>query len=311
MAIPMPVYQKVLNGHVRYLGDVPGDKEFTIKQTEEICHRAIKIDVSQAFRVYAEKKTDEIGPDDYPCCVPPWNMAWLEFDFGGLFRAGGAEKQMRSTPAAMLCRSISRSNGGSDFAAILDRHSRSLYDDESTEQVAHVCIVRPWGIDCACANAAFAQEYYTAVLINAIGRVIGMGAMTSSRFAGMSAEYTEALFIFARVAMFAFSLANCKNIVAEGHVGQCKTTGYVGRKRKQKKFYRYHILKISGGFSGAHESRGGNANRAMHICRGNFAKYTEDAPLFGRYTGLFWRPMHARGSVKNGVVDKDYQLAIA
>ncbi len=85
--------------------------------------------------------------------------------------------------------------------------------------------------------------------------------------------------------------------------------GYAGRKRKKKHFYRYHVLKISGSFSGSTESKGGTVEKAMHICRGHFSRYTEEKPLFGKYAGLFWIPMHVRGSVKNGVVDKDYQLA--
>lgn len=48
--------------------------------------------------------------------------------------------------------------------------------------------------------------------------------------------------------------------------------------------------------------------KALHICRGHFAHYGPDAPLFGKYTGAFWHPMHTRGSAKNGVVVKDYRV---
>ena len=48
--------------------------------------------------------------------------------------------------------------------------------------------------------------------------------------------------------------------------------------------------------------------RALHICRGHFAHYTAEHPLFGKYTGTFYRPMHLRGSVENGVVVKDYLI---
>lgn len=48
--------------------------------------------------------------------------------------------------------------------------------------------------------------------------------------------------------------------------------------------------------------------RALHICRGHFAHYGDDKPLFGKYTGTFWRPMHARGKVEQGVVVKDYKI---
>lgn len=46
----------------------------------------------------------------------------------------------------------------------------------------------------------------------------------------------------------------------------------------------------------------------LHIRRGNFATYSEDAPLFGKYTGTFWRPATAVGDAKNGTVVKDYKI---
>lgn len=48
--------------------------------------------------------------------------------------------------------------------------------------------------------------------------------------------------------------------------------------------------------------------RALHICRAHFAHYTEEHPLFGKYTGTFYKPMHVRGSLKEGLVIKDYDI---
>lgn len=48
--------------------------------------------------------------------------------------------------------------------------------------------------------------------------------------------------------------------------------------------------------------------RALHICRGHFATYTPDSPLFGKYVGTYWRPDHVRGSKVAGVVVKDYSV---
>lgn len=46
----------------------------------------------------------------------------------------------------------------------------------------------------------------------------------------------------------------------------------------------------------------------LHLRRGNFAHYSDDAPLFGKYTGTFWRPATVVGNAKNGVVVKDYKV---
>jgi hypothetical protein len=48
--------------------------------------------------------------------------------------------------------------------------------------------------------------------------------------------------------------------------------------------------------------------KALHITRGHFAHYTQDAPLFGKYTGTFFRPMHLRGTASAGVSLHDYRV---
>jgi len=54
---------------------------------------------------------------------------------------------------------------------------------------------------------------------------------------------------------------------------------------------------------------GDNTTR-LHLCRGHFKTYTEDAPLLGRFTGRYWWQPHARGNVSEGVVAKDYKVVL-
>lgn len=49
---------------------------------------------------------------------------------------------------------------------------------------------------------------------------------------------------------------------------------------------------------------------ALHVVRGHFATYTEERPLFGKYTGTFWREAHTRGDAAAGEVAKDYSVEI-
>lgn len=49
--------------------------------------------------------------------------------------------------------------------------------------------------------------------------------------------------------------------------------------------------------------------RALHICRGHFRRYTEDAPLFGKYIGTCWIESHVRGSSEAGEVVKQYEVS--
>jgi hypothetical protein len=47
---------------------------------------------------------------------------------------------------------------------------------------------------------------------------------------------------------------------------------------------------------------------SFHFCRSHFKTYTEEKPLFGKYVGDFWWDAHARGSIKKGLVTKDYKI---
>lgn len=48
--------------------------------------------------------------------------------------------------------------------------------------------------------------------------------------------------------------------------------------------------------------------KALHICRGHFSEYSEEKPLFGKYSGRFWIPAHVRGTTESGQVIKDYKV---
>jgi hypothetical protein len=50
-----------------------------------------------------------------------------------------------------------------------------------------------------------------------------------------------------------------------------------------------------------------NHNR-LHLCRGHFKEFTDEKPLFGKYTGLFWWQPTIRGQNKKGFVNKDYLI---
>lgn len=48
--------------------------------------------------------------------------------------------------------------------------------------------------------------------------------------------------------------------------------------------------------------------QALHICRGHFKDFSKGKGLFGKYKGLYWWDSAVRGSVSEGIVDKDYAV---
>lgn len=47
----------------------------------------------------------------------------------------------------------------------------------------------------------------------------------------------------------------------------------------------------------------------IHLCRGHFKTYTEDAPLFGKFTGRYWWQPSVRGQNADGIVMKNYTVS--
>jgi len=107
-------------------------------------------------------------------------------------------------------------------------------------------------------------------------------------------------------------LINCQNITYETKNPPEK----LNKKRREKsreEMVSYHVLNIAptspkkqtkNGATGAGEQR------RVHLCRGHFKTYTEDAPLFGRFTGRFWWQHQVRGQDKSGIVHKDYHVEV-
>ena len=111
--------------------------------------------------------------------------------------------------------------------------------------------------------------------------------------------------------LFAFSLANCKNVTTSlVHPPEKLSRAY--QRRHGMPLSRYYTLNIEPmkkvlREEGKAESHG--LKHALSVCRGHFVNYTEGKGLFGKYHGQFWIPQHVRGSASHGVVTKDYAVS--
>ena len=113
-------------------------------------------------------------------------------------------------------------------------------------------------------------------------------------------------------ALFAISLMHCKNV----DVRTVDPPERLSRKHQRKHgrpLTRYHILDIVAmrrilDYEGEAQTKG--LRHALHICRGHFKTFSEDAPLFGRHVGTYWWPAQVRGSAAEGRVEKDYAIRL-
>lgn len=113
------------------------------------------------------------------------------------------------------------------------------------------------------------------------------------------------------VPQMAISFMHCKNVV------QYDATDTEGpsdkwRRRQRAPVIRYHVLDINPMKEVLRTEGGVETNglkKALHICRGHFATYTAEKPLFGNFVGTVWKPAHVRGDIKQGAVVKDYSVS--
>lgn len=109
---------------------------------------------------------------------------------------------------------------------------------------------------------------------------------------------------------FAVSLMHCKNVTITDATEKAGPSKKWLRRMKQPEL-RYYTLDIEPMKKILRKEGNIEANglkKALHLCRGHFATYTEDAPLFGKIVGTFWKPQHVRGSKEFGEIKKDYRI---
>jgi hypothetical protein len=107
--------------------------------------------------------------------------------------------------------------------------------------------------------------------------------------------------------MWAIGLMNCRNVKTK-EVTRVAIKTKKQRRARNTDLLSYHTIVLprragEGGGGGAPTGR-----TKLHTVRGHFATYTPEAPLFGKYTGTFWRPWHLAGNPDAGVVESDYRL---
>ena len=110
--------------------------------------------------------------------------------------------------------------------------------------------------------------------------------------------------------LLAICFMHCKNVTQERVEGRL-TRQQRRHNPRQRPPLTHHVLRIdpmrtvlaSEGQSGTVGTK-----KAIHICRGHFAHYTDEKPLFGRVTGMIWRPDHVRGRAKGRQVTKEYEV---
>jgi hypothetical protein len=125
-------------------------------------------------------------------------------------------------------------------------------------------------------------------------------------------NYTEVAIALTALIMKTMSIINCKNIEIEEEEPNPKLQKSRKKKGRLPLLSRHRVMIIPS----AGQRKKGHApqelweNRA-HTVRGHFKTFTDEAPLLGKITGTFWWSPFARGSVTEGVIEKEYELEVS
>lgn len=153
------------------------------------------------------------------------------------------------------------------------------------------------------------SDWLFSTAINEAGKIVGFMSMPNPATPKHAPDHATIIEDEHVVSMAALSFLHCKNVTVREHAPPRQIRRAAERDGVPIITYRTldiapmtRVLRDEGGIE-----RHGMA-RALHICRGHFANYTADHPLFGRYVGQFYRPDHVRGNAKVGQVVKDYRI---
>lgn len=111
------------------------------------------------------------------------------------------------------------------------------------------------------------------------------------------------------IVLMANCFCNCKNVEKTPNNLDDRL---IKRRQREGKLLvrRFYTLNISPMFSHSQTSAGGGvgSEKSFHICRGHFKHFTNEKPLLGKHTGVYWWGMHVKGSKDVGIINKDYNI---
>lgn len=133
--------------------------------------------------------------------------------------------------------------------------------------------------------------------------VLGQGAFGKS-----TDETTKALVDLGWDALAAIGFLNCRNVTTKSH-DRAKNIKKRRRPNRDKAAtLEFSTIELPGMNTESSIPGDRTGTMAHHMARGHFKTFTEEAPLFGKYTGTYWWGWQLRGNRKNGEVISDYRV---
>ena len=141
------------------------------------------------------------------------------------------------------------------------------------------------------------------------GLFLGIGGEGANVFGTNLEEKTSALTDLGWDALSAIGWLNCKNVTTEENDRSMNVKKRRRPNRDRAAILNFHTINLPGrANSGEKIDDSKSGSTALHMARGHFKTFTEDAPLMGKHVGTYWWGWQVRGNPKNGVIVTDYKL---
>jgi hypothetical protein len=316
--------------------DVEGEltvQEYARKRGSVVRHATCVV-LDNVAKFYAENAKTDWDIMELPNWAPPWTLSFMEWDHPRRwYMKNGWHESEEVGQYGMTVASLRHPHGVQDSKAwrtIITGYAGSgsvEMTGDYTSRIEPLLAKASWTLFCdhwlTCLGAPIYgapvwMGIYTIILADESGKCLGTfdtgpgHASWSEKAAAEAAtghgDDPTGLASSAHILGLGYSFCHCKNVVTSHIQFNRSETWHRKQKIPKLKFQTLEInpmqevLKTEGGI----EANG--VQRAMHICRGHFAHYTEQKPLFGKHHGDFWIPQHVRGKKELGEVVKDYAI---
>lgn len=238
--------------------------------------------------------------DMYPFCNCPWSSVFCEWnvrpEWGcgkGLQQIGFLSFALTNKEWKMMGMELRGEGGGGEFAGLAD---------ETPLIFSTPCL-------CLDGHTFAVDNLQLFGILNPNGSLLSI-AINNKTAIPANGEWD--LYKFYGVVLSAFTFANCSNVKLADATEELAPVPKIRRRLKIPEVKRY-TLNICGHTSTPSRewNEGPKGVMPFHLCRGHFATYTEEKPLFGRKgaVGRYWHPPHMKGKKENGEIIKDYAIA--
>lgn len=305
--------------------------------TPEVLGDIVPMEVSPAAKWFLGESPQEFWRyrEDFPCVLPPAPVTWIEYEMPTIIRSAMNQvyRPARSVVALIMTLEIPEDQRQwfiqSDGLVGLFAHFRrksgirdgiEIMTNKRQERIQEtldkgltarwVCV---WQLMAEPLNLKKVIPFVSyAFYLDEKGQMLSdLGvAYTMVRDSHeLTDDVLKSVFADTLPFLFCLSLTHCRNV----EVVESTMPPTVAKKRKEKDIpvfkFKHLVIKPVAGKRTINQNESMTKQNGMmpiHFVRAHFKSFTEERPLFGKHTGVYFWQIHARGDKQYGEITKDY-----